>query len=38
VNFTVQVFLAIGLGFGEAREGLMKDSRDRPSSRSCRAG
>jgi Ca2+-transporting ATPase len=25
VNFTVQVFLAIGLGFGEAREGLMKD-------------
>jgi Ca2+-transporting ATPase len=26
VNFTVQVFLAIGLGFGEAREGLMKDA------------
>jgi P-type Ca2+ transporter type 2C len=26
VNFTVQVFLAIGLGFGDAREGLMKDA------------
>ena len=26
INFTVQVFLAIGLGFGEAREGLMKDA------------
>ena len=26
VNFTVQVFLAIGLGYGKAREGLMKDA------------
>jgi Ca2+-transporting ATPase len=25
VNFTVQVFLAIGLGYGKAREGLMAD-------------
>jgi Ca2+-transporting ATPase len=25
VNFTVQVFLAIGLGYGKAREGLMSD-------------
>ncbi|HKF84924.1 MAG TPA: HAD-IC family P-type ATPase [Candidatus Limnocylindrales bacterium] len=26
VNFTVQVFLAVGLGYGKAREGLMKDA------------
>src|SRR3954453_193081 len=26
VNFTVQVFLAIGLGYGKAREGLMQDA------------
>jgi Ca2+-transporting ATPase len=26
VNFTVQVFLAIGLGYGEARVGLMNDA------------
>jgi P-type Ca2+ transporter type 2C len=26
VNFTVQVFMAIGLGYGQAREGLMKDA------------
>jgi Ca2+-transporting ATPase len=26
VNFTVQVILAIGLGYGKAREGLMKDA------------
>jgi Ca2+-transporting ATPase len=26
VNFTVQVFLAIGLGFGKARDGLMEDA------------
>jgi len=25
VNFTVQVFLAVGLGYGKAREGLMSD-------------
>ena len=26
INFTVQVFLAIGLGYGKAREGLMNDA------------
>jgi Ca2+-transporting ATPase len=26
INFTVQVFLAIGLGYGEAREGLMHEA------------
>ena len=26
MNFTVQVFLAIGLGYGKAREGLMEDA------------
>ena len=26
VNFTVQVFLAIGLGYGKPREGLMEDA------------
>jgi Ca2+-transporting ATPase len=26
VNFTVQVFLAVGLGYGKAREGLMGDA------------
>ena len=26
VNFTVQIFLAIGLGYGKAREGLMQDA------------
>jgi Ca2+-transporting ATPase len=26
INFTVQVFLAVGLGFGKAREGLMDDA------------
>jgi Ca2+-transporting ATPase len=26
VNFTVQVFLAVGLGYGKARDGLMKEA------------
>jgi Ca2+-transporting ATPase len=26
INFTVTVFLAVGLGYGKAREGLMKDA------------
>jgi len=26
INFTVQVFLAVGLGYGKAREGLMNDA------------
>jgi len=26
INFTVQVFLAVGLGYGKPREGLMKDA------------
>jgi P-type Ca2+ transporter type 2C len=31
INFTVQVFLAIGLGYGKAREGLMGDAPRPPS-------
>jgi P-type Ca2+ transporter type 2C len=31
INFTVQVFLAIGLGYGKAREGLMGDAPRAPS-------
>jgi Ca2+-transporting ATPase len=33
VNFTVQVFLAIGLGYGKAREGLMSDAPRSPEQR-----
>ena len=37
INFTVQVALAIGLGYGKARDGLMRDApRDRQVRRSCR--
>jgi Ca2+-transporting ATPase len=31
INFTVQVFLAVGLGFGKARDGLMDDAPRSPS-------
>jgi Ca2+-transporting ATPase len=33
INFTVQVFLAVGLGYGKAREGLMQDAPRPPEQR-----
>ncbi|MFL5755738.1 MAG: HAD-IC family P-type ATPase, partial [Chloroflexota bacterium] len=33
INFTVQIFLAIGLGYGKAREGLMQDAPRSPEQR-----